>query len=144
MPAGVTRHEDTSFRVFVDGDEKGSYKATEFSWDPMVNHDSSKYQGDPIPKKDSTFNGYTLSATFELAPGGADPTEFFDDFIEGVKARTNTGRIRIVVSYTDLATGKIAAMRFDNVQAKVGGRSRQEDRVTFSLSGEAEDGRKVK
>lgn len=137
----VVRHEDVQVRIYVDGVEKGPFDFTDFGWDPDTQFDSAKYQGRSIPVKDATFNGYRLSGTAQIVRN--DLEDAHQLYLAGVKNRTGEGRTRVVVSYADPDTNQRKAMRFENVQWRLGPRTSDGQRVTQSFDGEAEDGRPI-
>lgn len=138
----ITRHEDVTLRIFVDGIEHGPHHFTDFSYEAMTPADSAKYQGDSIPRKDASFQGYRISGTAHLVE--SDLNEVEDAYLDGVKNRTDTGRIQIVMSYTHPKTKARKAMRFENVQGFTVSTSTSDgQRVRQMISGEAEDGRPI-
>ena len=62
------RHEDVSFRVFVDESEIGVYAATDLEFGSQMEHEGTRYQGRTTPMYDATYNGDRGSATLELPP----------------------------------------------------------------------------
>jgi len=129
------RWEDVNVRVYVDGSELGVYAATSLSFDETLEVDEAKYQGMSQPSLDGHYRGGRGSIDFRLDDSFADPWAAYLEHRQGIKERTNEGRIRIVASRRKPGLQDRETRRFDNCIVNIGERGSENNAnvVTWSF-----------
>lgn len=134
-----TRHEDQKARFFVDSIELGTYAVVSWDDESDVQTESNRYMGSQVAVKDSTLNGYRITAEIELPSGASDPSEVFDRFVKAVRDRTSGGKVRIVYLYRLPGETSQKGNRYDDVHLNMRRSSREGQPLRITLTGEAAD-----
>jgi hypothetical protein len=130
-------------RLYVDGEEKGTYFATSLDVTETIEVDRAKFQGSSTPSLDGTYNGARGSFEFLLEDGFADPRDIFEDQKEKLKNRLPGGDIRAVVSRRVVGGEAREALRISGMIVNQSDRAGETQRWTSSWSFDAEDVKRI-
>jgi hypothetical protein len=126
-------------RLYVDGEEKGTYFATSFNLDEAIEVDRAKHQGSATPSLDGTYNGARGSFEFVQDDDFSDPREVYEAQKEKLKNRLPGGVIRAVVSRRATGSQGREALRISGMIVNQTDRAGESQRWTTSWNFEAED-----
>jgi len=131
--------EDVDVRLYVDGEEKGTYFATSFNIDEAIEVDRAKPQGSSTPLLDGTYNGARGSFEFLQDDDFNDPRAVFEAQKEKIMNRLPGGVIRAVVSRRTTGGTAREALRISGMIVNQTDRAGEQQKWTTSWNFEAEE-----